>query len=52
MLIEEYIQKLEDKVDKEVEKASKRFGEAFDEEKFRTTDRRILDIVAQERCYP
>ncbi len=48
VLIEEYIQKLQDKADKEVEKASKRFGEAFDEEMFRTTDRRILDIVAHQ----
>jgi glycyl-tRNA synthetase len=41
-LIEDYLQKLEDKVQKEVDKAATRFGEAFDEKKFRETNPRVL----------
>ena len=43
VLIEEQIAKYEDKIDKEVEKAAKRFGEAFDEQKFRETNTRVLE---------
>ncbi|MFO7863361.1 MAG: glycine--tRNA ligase [Salinivirgaceae bacterium] len=42
VLIEEYIQKLEGKVDKEVTKAKKKFGDDFDEAKFRETNPRVL----------
>ena len=35
--------KLEDKIEKEVEKASKRFGESFDREKFITTNPRTVE---------
>ena len=42
VLIEDYLQKIEDKIDKEVDKASKRFGESFDEGKFRETNPRVL----------
>jgi glycyl-tRNA synthetase len=48
VLIEDHIQKIREKADKEVEKAAKRFGEAFDEIKFRSTDTRILELVAKE----
>ena len=34
VLIEEYIAKIEGKIDKEVDKAAKRFGDDFDEEQF------------------
>lgn len=37
-LIEDQIGKYEEKIDKEVKKAAKRFGESFDEEKFRATN--------------
>jgi glycyl-tRNA synthetase len=47
VLIEEHIQKLEDKVQKEVEKAAKRFGDAFDEQKYRETSPRVLEINAE-----
>ncbi len=40
-LIEDYITKLEGKINKEVSKASKRFGDDFDEEKFRETNPRV-----------
>ncbi len=43
VLIEEHLAKYEDKINKEVEKAAKRFGDAFDEPKFRETNPRVLD---------
>lgn len=42
VLIEDYIAKLDVKIDKEVEKAAKRFGDAFDESQFRATNPRVL----------
>ena len=42
VLLEEHIAKIEGKIDKEVEKAKKRF-ENFDEKMFRTTNARILE---------
>jgi glycyl-tRNA synthetase len=42
VLIEEALAKIEAKIDKEVEKAKKRFGDAFDEEQFKTTNPRVL----------
>jgi glycyl-tRNA synthetase len=47
VLIEEHIQKLEDKIQKEIEKAAKRFGDAFDENKYRETSPRVLEINAE-----
>ena len=43
VLIEEQMAKYEDKVNKEVEKARKKFGEAFDEAEFRNTNPRVLE---------
>ncbi|MBR5351534.1 MAG: glycine--tRNA ligase [Prevotella sp.] len=43
VLIEEQIAKYEDKIDKEIQKAKKRFGEKFDEAQFRTTNARVLE---------
>lgn len=40
VLIEDYIAKVEDKINKEVEKAAKRFGDAFDKEQFLATNER------------
>jgi len=42
VLIEDQMAKYEGKVNKEVEKARKRFGESFDEEQFRATNQRVL----------
>ncbi len=42
VLIEEHIAKIEEKVNKEVEKAREKFGVAFDEKKFRETNPRVL----------
>lgn len=43
VLIEDHLAKFDDKIDKEVEKAAKRFGEAFDEAMFRQTNPRVLE---------
>ena len=47
VLIEEHIAKIEAKINKDVEKAAKRFGDAFDEKQFRETNGRILDRQKQ-----
>lgn len=46
VLIEDYIQKIEDKIGKEVEKAAKRF-ENFDENMYRQTNARVLEYQAK-----
>ena len=43
VLIEDQIAKYEEKVAKEVAKAKKKFGDAFDEAKFRETNPRVLE---------
>jgi len=43
VLIEEHLAKYDEKINKEVEKAAKRFGEAFDERQFRETNPRVLE---------
>ena len=43
VLVEEHIAKIEAKIQKEVDKAAKRFGEAFDEEQFVNTNQRVVD---------
>ena len=47
VLIEEHLAKLDDKMDREVEKAAKRFGDSFDEKMFRETNPRVLEIKAK-----
>ena len=47
VLIEDQIAKYEEKIDKEVAKAAKRFGDAFDEAQFRATNQRVLDHQAK-----
>ena len=47
VLIEEYLAKIDEKIDKEVEKAAKRFGASFDERQFRTTNPRVLENQAK-----
>ncbi len=42
VLIEEYLAKLEERMNKEVEKGRRKFGEAFDEEQFRATNPNVL----------
>ncbi|HAQ64535.1 MAG TPA: glycine--tRNA ligase [Bacteroidales bacterium] len=43
VLVEDYLAKIEGKINKEVEKASKRFGDAFDETQFRATNPRVIE---------
>ena len=42
VLVEDYVAKLENKIDKEVQKAAKRFGDSFDKNQFITTNPRVL----------
>ncbi|MAX71580.1 MAG: glycine--tRNA ligase [Flavobacteriaceae bacterium] len=42
VLVEDYCAKIEAKIDKEVKKAEKRFGEAFNKEEFLSTNGRVL----------
>ncbi len=43
VLIEDQLAKYADKIDKEVEKARKRFGDSFDEAQYRSTSPRVVD---------
>lgn len=43
VLVEDQMAKWQDKIDKEVEKAAKRFGESFDKEQFLATNGRVLE---------
>ena len=47
VLIEEQIAKYEEKIDKEVAKARKRFGDSFDEAQFRSTNARVMEQQAK-----
>ncbi|MCQ2350689.1 MAG: glycine--tRNA ligase [Paludibacteraceae bacterium] len=47
VLIEELIAKYDEKIEKEVEKAAKRFGDKFDAEMFKTTNPRVLEYAAK-----
>ena len=47
VLIEEHIAKIEEKINKECEKAKKKFGEAFDREQFVSTNARVLDYASK-----
>ena len=49
VLIEDYAEKLNQKAQKEIEKARTRFGEAFNEQEFVTTNTRVMDYKAKER---
>ncbi len=48
VLVEDYVAKIEGKIEKEVAKASKRFGDAFDKEQFLDTNQRVVEY--QERA--
>ena len=47
VLLEDYIAKIEEKTEKEVEKGKKRFGESFDEAQFRATNPNVLRNVTK-----
>ena len=42
VLVEDYCAKIENKIDKEIKKAAKRFGDAFNKEEFISTNGRVL----------
>ena len=47
VLIEDWMAKQDEKIQKEVDKARKRFGDAFDEEQYRATSPRVAEIAAK-----
>ncbi len=47
VLVEDYCAKIEAKIDKEVEKAAKRFGDAFNKQEFVTTNQRVVDYQSK-----
>jgi glycyl-tRNA synthetase len=47
VLVEDQMSKWQDKIDKEVEKAAKRFGETFDKDQFVATNARVLEYKAK-----
>ncbi|PIR14571.1 MAG: glycine--tRNA ligase, partial [Flavobacteriales bacterium CG11_big_fil_rev_8_21_14_0_20_35_7] len=47
VLIEDYVAKIEDKIEKEVSKAAKRFGESFDKAQFLATNTRVIEYQAK-----
>ena len=47
-LIEDQISKIEDKIEKECEKAAKRFGDTFNKEMYLTTNPRVLEYQAKK----
>ena len=47
VLVEDYCAKIEDKENKEIEKAAKRFGESFDKAQFEATNPKILEYRAK-----
>ncbi|MEN8123993.1 MAG: glycine--tRNA ligase [Bacteroidota bacterium] len=47
VLIEDYAEKLNLKAKKEITKAAKRFGDAFNEEEFITTNQRVIKYLAK-----
>ena len=49
-LVEEYVEKkIEKKLNKEIEKAKKRFGDAFNEEEYRTTNPRVMGYIEKKK---
>lgn len=47
VLIEEHVEKIVQKIQKDVDKAAKRFGDSFDEKQFRETNGRIIERQAK-----
>jgi glycyl-tRNA synthetase len=47
VLVEDYTAKIQGKIDKEVEKAAKRFGETFDAEMYKNTNPRVVEYAKQ-----
>jgi glycyl-tRNA synthetase len=43
-LIEEFLDKQQEKIQKEISRAREKYGESFDEAKFRSTNQRVLEV--------
>jgi len=50
VLIEDYAEKILQKANKEIAKAKKRFGEAFNEEEFKTTNPRVVKYLEENKA--
>jgi glycyl-tRNA synthetase len=48
VLIEDYAEKLLQKAQKEIDKAAKRFGDAFDEEQYKSTNPRVVGYLQKK----
>ncbi len=48
VLIEEYVEKLNQKAQKEIDKASARFGDSFDERQFITTNPKVAEYLSKK----
>lgn len=49
VLIEDYAEKLNQKAEKEIEKAAVRFGDAFDRDQFVTTNTRVVEYLSKKK---
>src|SRR5262245_12210744 len=49
VLIEDYAEKLNQKAQKEIEKARARYGEAFNEQEFVTTNARVVEYLSKKK---
>ncbi|MGZ5189149.1 MAG: glycine--tRNA ligase, partial [Kaistella sp.] len=49
VLLEDYCAKLEEKAQKEIDKAAKRFGDAFDKNEFESTNGRVLEYREKQK---
>ena len=49
VLIEDYCEKLQQKAQKEIDKARERFGASFDEQQFITTNSRVVEYLSQKK---
>ena len=49
VLIEDYAEKLNQKAEKEIEKASTRFGESFNRNEFVTTNARVIEYLSRKK---
>jgi len=49
VLIEDYCEKINQKAQKEIEKARARFGDAFDEEQFTSTNPRVIEYRSKQK---
>ncbi len=49
VLVEDYVGKIDAKIEKEIKKAAKRFGETFNEEEFVATNKRVVDYKERQK---